>query len=79
MNYAKSCLSSARIANVYIHHIIEIEAIKYISSLKWNWYQSDPSWGVGGSVEMELALDLKPTKKQNKRETKKENQNLLLR
>jgi len=26
--------SSARIANVYIHHIIEVEAIKYISSLK---------------------------------------------
>ena len=61
MNYAKSCLSSARIANVYIHHIIEVEAIKYISSLKWNWYQSDPSQrGVG---EIELALDLKPIKK----------------
>lgn len=62
MNYATSCLSSCRIANVHIHCIIEIGTIKCISSLKLSGLQSSPSQKTVG-----LALDLKKGKEKQKK------------
>lgn len=69
VNYATSCLSSCRIANVRVYHIIEIGVAKCISSLKWNRLQSNPSQGrkIGGGA---LAFDLKRKKKQSKTKTR---------
>lgn len=68
MNYATSCLSSCRIANVQIYHIIEIGVAKCISSLKWNRLQSNPSQK---KKKMGLAFDLKRKKKKEQKQSKK--------
>lgn len=66
MNYAASCLSSYRTANVHIYCIIEIGTIKCISSLKLSGLQSSPSHKTVG-----LALDLKKVKEKQKKERKR--------